>query len=147
MGNINLTPIFQALIALLAALITYKLIPWIQSRTTEQQQSNLSTLIRVLVFAAEQIYGAGNGKEKLEYVCAELRERGYEVDLSEIEAAVYAAFNYDVPILRPLHDNAPKTDEAETDEGEDRPEEQEETEPEIGRVTDQPPDAAAESRE
>lgn len=146
MGNINLTPIFQALIALMAALITYKLIPWIKSKTTEQQQSNLQTLIRVLVFAAEQIYGAGNGKEKLDYVCAELRERGFEVDLSEIEAAVYAAFNYDMPILRPAHDGEPKTDEAATDEGE-KPEEEEKTEPETGRVTDQPPDTAAESRE
>ena len=37
--NINLTPILQALIALLASLITYKLIPWIKARTTAEQQT------------------------------------------------------------------------------------------------------------
>ena len=31
--NIDLTPIFQAIIALLAALVTYKLVPWIKART------------------------------------------------------------------------------------------------------------------
>lgn len=34
---IDLTPIFQAVIGFLAALITYRLIPWIQANTTPQQ--------------------------------------------------------------------------------------------------------------
>ena len=44
--------------------------------------------VRVLVYAAEQIYGAGKGSVKLEYVCDELEARGLKVDLSAIEAAV-----------------------------------------------------------
>lgn len=99
MENVNLTPLIQAIIAVLAALITYKLVPWIKSRTTAQQQANLQALIRVLVYAAEQIFGAGNGQEKLEYVCGILRERGYEVSLPEIEAEVYRAFNMHTPII------------------------------------------------
>lgn len=94
--NINLTPIIEALILLLAALITYRVIPWVKARTTKEQQANLDALIRTLVFAAEQLYGAGNGPEKLQYVCNELRERGFEVDLAKVEAAVYKAFNSDV---------------------------------------------------
>lgn len=93
MANINLTPILQALIGLLAALITYKLIPWIKSKTTAQQRQNMAVLIRVLVFAAEQLFGSGHGAEKLEYVCEKLREQGYEVNLPDIEATVYEAFN------------------------------------------------------
>ena len=85
---IDLTPIFQAIIALLAALVTYKLIPWIKSKTTESQQQNMRALVKVLVFAAEQLYGAGNGSEKLQYVRDELNRRGFEVDFDEIEAAV-----------------------------------------------------------
>ena len=54
---IDLTPIFQAIIALLAALVTYKLIPWIKSKTTESQQKNMRALVKVLVYAAEQLYG------------------------------------------------------------------------------------------
>ena len=53
---IDLTPIFQAVIALLAALITYKLIPWIKSRTTKQQQENLYAAARIAVYAAEQLF-------------------------------------------------------------------------------------------
>ena len=99
MENVNLTPLIQAIIAVLAALITYKLVPWIRSRTTAQQQANLQTLIRVLVYAAEQIYGAGSGQRKLDYVCSILRQRGYEVSLPEIEAEVYKAFNMHAPII------------------------------------------------
>lgn len=93
MQNINLTPILQAVIVLLATLITYKLVPWIKSKTTAQQQENLRAAVRVLVFAAEQIFGAGKGKEKLEYVCEKLRERGYDVSLPDIEAMVYQNFS------------------------------------------------------
>ena len=93
MTNINLTPILQAVIALAAALITYRLIPWIKARTTEAQQENIRTLVKVLVYAAEQIYGAGNGQNKLDYVCGQMEKRGYTVDRSQIEAAVYEAFN------------------------------------------------------
>lgn len=95
MGNIDLTAIIQAVIALIAALVTCYVIPWIKARTTDQQRDYIRGLIRALVYAAEQIYGAGKGEEKLQYVCEQLRERGYEVDLSEIEASVYDAFNRD----------------------------------------------------
>ena len=92
--NIDLTPIFQAIIALLAALVTYKLIPWIKSKTTAQQQANLQATVRVLVFAAEQLYGAGAGHEKLEYVKQELERRGFTVDPSAIEGAVAEYLNF-----------------------------------------------------
>lgn len=90
---INLTPIFQAIIALLAALITYRLIPWIKARTTNEQQTTLKVLVRTLVFAAEQMYGAGAGREKLEWVQYQLRMAGFDVDVAEIEAAVYEQIN------------------------------------------------------
>ena len=86
--RIDLTPLFQAVIALLASIITIKLIPWIKSKTTEKQQDLLRAAVSVTVYAAEQIYGAGNGKEKLMYVKGKLAEKGYRVDIDEIEAAV-----------------------------------------------------------
>ena len=43
---------------------------------------------RILVFAAEQIFGAGKGAVKLDYVEDELRTRGLKVDAAAIEAAV-----------------------------------------------------------
>ena len=91
--NINLTPVLEALIALMAALITSRLIPWIRARTTESQQKAIRTAVRVLVYAAEQIYGSGRGREKLDYVKARLAAAGYDVDPDLIEATVYKAFN------------------------------------------------------
>ena len=86
--NIDLTPIIEAIIALLAGLITYKLIPWLKSRTTVEQQTAMNIAARTLVFAAEQIYGSGNGAEKFDYVVMELQKRGFDADPAIIEAAV-----------------------------------------------------------
>ena len=85
---IDLTPIFQTVLGVLAALITQKLVPWIQARTTAQQQEMLRAAVSVAVYAAEQLYGAGAGKEKLMYVKGQLAKKGYKIDIDEIEAAV-----------------------------------------------------------
>lgn len=90
---IDLTPIFKAILALLAALVTYKLIPWIKSKTTAEQQALLSATVRTLVYAAEQLYGAGKGAEKLDYVIKELEARGFTADRAAIEAAVAEQLN------------------------------------------------------
>lgn len=95
--NINLTPIIEAIIGLLAALITYRLIPWIKARTTVAQQEQLETAVRIAVFAAEQIYGAGRGSEKLDYAIEYLHDKGFDVDRQQIEAAVYNYMSHDDP--------------------------------------------------
>ena len=85
---IDLTDIIQAVIALIVALITYKVIPWLKARTTESQQAILMATVRTLVYAAEQLYGAGKGDEKLQYVKQKLEEKGFDIDIDAIEAAV-----------------------------------------------------------
>lgn len=90
---IDLTPIFQAVVALLAALITYKLIPWIRSKTTMQQQENLYTAARIAVYAAEQIFGAGKGEEKLDYALASLRRAGYDIDKQLVRETIEEIVN------------------------------------------------------
>ena len=114
---IDLTPILQAILALMAALITYKLIPWIKAKTSQEQQNLLLSVTSVLVFAAEQLYGAGRGEEKLDYVIGELEERGFTADRAAIEAVIrdYA------DKLQSKHredgeDDQPEEDESEEDE-------------------------------
>lgn len=85
---IDLTPILQAVIALAAALITAFVIPWIKSKTTLEQRNLLLSVITSLVYAAEQIYGAGHGDAKLAYVVEQLKKRGLTVDIAAIEAIV-----------------------------------------------------------
>lgn len=100
--QINLTEIIIAVIGLLFALLTTKLYPWAKANTSKSQYEALLLATRVLVYAAEQIYGAGGGKEKLAYVIASLEKSGYKVDLDMIEAAVREltieqAIVFDVP--------------------------------------------------
>ena len=86
--QIDLTAIIEAFIALLAAIITYRIIPAIKAHTTEKQQALITAAIRTAVCAAEQLYGAGAGAEKLKWVMDELESKGFTVDLNRIEAAV-----------------------------------------------------------
>lgn len=91
---IDLTPIFQAVIALLAALVTYKVIPWIKAKTTNEQQAYIRALVKAGVYAAEQIYKTeGMGQKKMEYVKKWLQLHGCDIDVTEIEAAVSEYIN------------------------------------------------------
>lgn len=91
---INLTDIINAVLALVAALITAFVIPWIKANTSLTQQDRMRDVCSILVFAAEQMYGAGRGEEKLAYVKKKLQERGYTVDIDMIEATVNTHFGH-----------------------------------------------------
>ena len=89
--KIDLTPIFQALIALCAALVTYKLIPWIKAKTTEQQQTNIAAAAKVAVYAAEQIFKVGDNAAKLDYAIGKLEAAGFTADRSALRQAIESA--------------------------------------------------------
>ena len=92
--NIDLTTIINAVIALLAALVTYRVIPWIKAKTTNEQQAYIRALVKAGVYAAEQIYNTdGMGKQKMEYVRKWLLSHGLDIDVAEIEAAVSEYIN------------------------------------------------------
>lgn len=91
-NTIDLTPICEAIIALLAAVITMYLIPWIKSKTNEQQQAYIHAAVKVAVYAAEKLYGAGNGALKLAYAQRILEDNyNIKLDAHKISAAVDAA--------------------------------------------------------
>ena len=94
MHTIDLTPILQAVITLAAALITYRLVPWLKARMTEAQYSQMLAVVETLVYAAEKLYETGVIQDKLEYVQHELAARGYEIDRAAIEAAVYSNLDF-----------------------------------------------------
>ena len=88
MHMIDLTPVLQAVITLAAALITYRLVPWLKARMTETQYSQMLSVVDTLVYAADKLYRTGKIQDKLDYVQNQLIERGYEIDRAAIEAAV-----------------------------------------------------------
>ena len=88
----DITPIIEAVAALIAALITAFVIPYIKGKTTANQQQQINAWVRIAVTAAEQIYtGSGRGAEKKEYVIKWLREHGMTVDESKLDALIEAA--------------------------------------------------------
>ncbi|OUP68901.1 hypothetical protein B5F10_09930 [Anaerotruncus colihominis] len=88
----DITPIIEAVAALIAALITAFLVPYIKSKTTAEQQKEINAWVKIAVSAAEQIYtGSGRGEEKKEYVINRLREHGITVDEAKLDALIEAA--------------------------------------------------------
>jgi xanthosine utilization system XapX-like protein len=88
--TIDITQIVIAVLGVLSALITYRLIPWIKANTTESQQAILESTARIAVFAAEQLYGALNGSKKLAYVQAYMIKKGYDVNTQEVKNTIEA---------------------------------------------------------
>jgi len=89
---IDITPVINAVIAIIAAVITAFLVPWIKSKTTEQQRKEIGAWVKIAVAAAEQLYkGAGRGAEKKAYVIKFLKKNGFTVDTEAIDAMIEAA--------------------------------------------------------
>ena len=92
MNMIDITPIVNAAIALIAAAVSVFLIPWIRSKTTDAQRKELVEWVKIGVAAAEQLYkGQGRGEEKKQYVLDFLKQKGFTVDEESINAAIEAA--------------------------------------------------------
>ena len=92
MENINIQPVLNALMTLMAAVITCVLVPFIKSKLTKQQQDKLLELVKIAVSAAEQIFSqAKSGAEKKQYVQDFLVSKGYDVSEPEIDTMIEAA--------------------------------------------------------
>lgn len=102
----DITPIFEAILALVAVVITSIVIPYIKKRTTTEQQKEIVAWVKIAVTAAEQIYsGVGRGPEKKMYVVDWLADRNITVDTNKIDALIEAAvyeLNNSAVILEPV---------------------------------------------
>ena len=85
---IDLTDVINAFLKLLAALVIYRLIPWLKANTSAKNQQLLAGAIRTAVYAAEQLYRTDQITDRLEYAMNWLKDCGYTVDRARIEAAV-----------------------------------------------------------
>lgn len=91
MDNINLQPIISAVIALIAAIITTVLIPYIKGKITQQQYDRLLEAVRIAVAAAEQLFTSPqSGADKKQYVQEFLAAQGYDVSDQEIDTMIEA---------------------------------------------------------
>ena len=89
---IDLTPIANALISLLALLITTFLIPWIKAKVKAEKLAEVQNWTRICVSAAEQIFKqSGMGRQKAQYVREYLLGKGYNLNVNEINALIESA--------------------------------------------------------
>lgn len=88
----DLTPIVNAVIALIAAIITTFLIPWIKGKIDAAKLAQIVEWVGIAVRAAEQIYNeSGMGEKKKQYVLNFLADKGFTLDPNSINAMIEAA--------------------------------------------------------
>lgn len=88
---INLTPLINAFIAVVAALLAAYTIPWIKSKTTAVQREQMLEWVEIAVMAAQQVYHHMDGASRKAYVLQFLASKGYNIESSEIDKAIEAA--------------------------------------------------------
>lgn len=84
----NITPIINAVIALIAALVSAFVIPWIKKKAAACDLEQMQSWTRIAVAAAEQLYTALQGDVKKQYVMKYLAEKGYNVSDEDIENTI-----------------------------------------------------------
>ena len=87
----TMSDILNLVMAILTAVLTFVLIPWIRSKTDTEQRQELADNIKIAVQAAEQLYtGSGKGTEKKLYVRKWLADRGVNFEDGEVWNAMDA---------------------------------------------------------
>ena len=90
--NIDITPIIEAVVALIAALITAFVVPWIKEKISKEKLEKIKVWVEVAVEAAEQLYtGSGRGAEKKAYVVEFLNSKGFKIDAETLDKLIEAA--------------------------------------------------------
>ena len=88
----DLTTIIEARAALIAAVISSFVIPWIKSKTSVAQFEKIKLWAEAAVEAAEQIYtGSGRGEEKKRFVIEFLANKGFKIDADSLDKLIEAA--------------------------------------------------------
>lgn len=89
---IDITVIIEAVVALILALITTFLIPWIKTKVEAEKLAKVNNWVKIAVKAAEMIYTeVGQGVQKKDYVLSYLEEKGYTYDAESINLMIEAA--------------------------------------------------------
>ena len=92
-GGIDFTPLLQALIGVLALVITRYVVPWLEARTKADQLARIDYWYHVAVTAAEKAYGAGHGAEKLADATTYLKSKGIIIDDKIVDALIKELFD------------------------------------------------------
>lgn len=128
MSNINLTPIVEALIALISVIITVYILPklraYLQEKLSAEQRKTLAEVVGIAVKAAEKLYGSKMGVEKKQYVLDYLEDylenKGIQFDIDEVENLI-ESFVYELSGGTPWAETIKEHDICEEDEEPEAP--------------------------
>lgn len=87
----DIAPIINAAIALIAAIITAFVIPWIKRNTSQKDREEMLKWVEIAVAAAQQLYHQADGSRRKEYVRNYLNAKGYDVNDRDVDNAIEAA--------------------------------------------------------
>ena len=87
---LDFTPLAEALITLAAMAITVFLIPWLRERYGNETLEKARGWVQIAVYAAEKLYGAGNGAAKLAYAEQVLAQHNIKLDTATLTAMIDA---------------------------------------------------------
>lgn len=91
MDVIDLTPIFQAVIGLIVALLSVFVVPLLHKKAEAFDATELETWVRLAVAAAEQLFKTTQGRAKKQYVLEYLYRKGYDINAEDVQNAIEAA--------------------------------------------------------
>lgn len=90
----NITQILLGIIIIIGGVVSLFVIPYIKTHLTAEQIAILTGIAQTVVYAAEKIFGAKMGKDKLAYALdlakKELNKKGIKFDEDVVRAAIEA---------------------------------------------------------
>jgi len=88
----GLVQIVLAVIALLGTVITIVAVPYLRSKTTKEQRENIYNIVKIAVFATEQLKKAGLiDIPKKEYVVQYLNKKGVKLTEADLDMFIESA--------------------------------------------------------
>lgn len=86
------TLLFEGVLTILFALVTMYVIPWIKTKVSAEELTEIIKWVKIAVQAAEMIYKeSGMGKEKKAYVKTFLEDKGIKYDERQIDSMIESA--------------------------------------------------------
>ena len=91
MNVVDITPVLQAMVALIAALIGAVVVPWLRAKIGAEKMAELLRWVEIGVAAAEQLHSHTDPVKKKNYVREFLKKKGFDVDTDDVDNAIEAA--------------------------------------------------------
>jgi len=87
----DITNVFTAFIALLLAVVSAFVIPWLRRKIAADDMDDLLIWVEIAVAAAQQLYHQADGEKRLQHALGVLADKGYDVNDEAVRNAVEAA--------------------------------------------------------